>query len=307
MTGRIELKSPSYLLYKEIHEIHDFEFEDKCNNFYNLLVSVPENFDFERMPRNEFESILLSDGHAANKIVCDEMNKTFAFMKIVTSYKCYSLFNCIIGLINNGDIYPSLSLLRTLTEVCCFFNYSVGKLPPLVTNINGSIYNFLIYHSTSDTIEQVTSTYIGGSKIESMVQRSAGVVEADNVLNSINSVSKKPKYLHMRANYDILCEYAHPNKFSNDFFAVITKLYDKESKILEKEGIMLIQGEADMYYRDTSTLTASIMTVRHMGTIVQVLRDNMELFEEAFHTLEGLKVEELKQSLQEHINSEKSI
>jgi len=117
--------------------------------------------------------------------------------------------------------------------------------------------------------------------------------EAKSILYAIDFISQRKEYSSIRKDYDLLCDFVHPNVMSNKIFSVITNIYSKKKgKFFPDYKIQNISGEADEFYKDIPNEYQAVMLLTYFGMIIGVLIKNMNLMKE---TIEEFKEVEVKQ------------
>lgn len=279
--------------YKEIDTVVNFE--KLCDDFLIFLDKLPKEFEVEAISLKAYQELLVSDYKKANIQLVKEANQDVQFIGILSSYKVYKLFKSVLDMFNRGDFYSSMHMIRGIVETVCCAHYFLNKIKPLVTKLNDSVNDWNQFILTHQEFEQITNTAKKGTRIEIMIEESNDPARAKSSMNFIYTLSKNEKYKEIPKFYEILCEYVHPNNFSNTIFGILTKFDkgDKEPiKVFSKERIGLISGEMNKYYR-TIPEKYSPMIVTYYGMLVKISTLCIELFKETIDDYKNIEINQL--------------
>lgn len=273
------------------------EFERNCQKMLDALESIPEVFQHEKMETLEWANLSIEDPLKANEILKDETERDISFLKIITSFKLYHLFNSIVNFLEKDKDYEAICLLRVLLENICFLKYSLEEVNNICERINTNTKEYLNYHKCCEDLEKLSNRFKKGTKIENLAKNAEGAAIAKSILNAIDFVSKLKGYETIRAKYDILCDFVHPNYFSNSLFGIPTEIKEsKEDLKLEKERILLIRGETSLFLK---TLPPEFrkLKIRYLGMIISVLDMCISLYLESLKGFDRISVSKLEVSI----------
>lgn len=278
--------------YKDSELVQNFE--NKIESIQKIFSKLPNEFNTTQMSLKEYELLMLTDYKSSNKIIQKEINQEIKFLYVIFGYKFNELLKSTLLLFENGNFYSAISLIRTITENNCQLYHAISKIEPLVEEINNYTEDFLAWNQTHTKIENIIKLAGKGSKINAVINTANNVTEAKSVLTSIDFVSKNKKYSSIRDKYNILCEYVHPNKMSNEIFGIITELHDlAEEKYFEKEKVHLISGELDRYFKKIPE-KYSINLFTYFGLIINIVDMNIDLYSEISNKIKTLNVNRIK-------------
>ncbi|MFA6049313.1 MAG: hypothetical protein WC792_05220 [Candidatus Micrarchaeia archaeon] len=272
-------------------------FEERCGAFIEILNSQPKETELKIMPTKEWALLVKTDHKKANEIVRNELNQRISLLWIVSSFKINKLFNSTLELINAGNLYPALVLVRALTEVSCNCSYTLSRAIPLIREANCNTSNYAKYHSACHKLEKELMLGISASKITALTEL-PNTTTAQSILNAIDDVSKKEKYSTIRKQYDNLCEFVHPNKQSTDFFGIPTILDPNSSKQLKdeklreelrKKKIRVRYGRIEKYILNAPDYFESAES--YLGMLISVISMNIALFVETLLEFRGAEVQ----------------
>lgn len=285
----VEVKFKNAAIREFINKLPDNKkvaaFEERFTEFLSFLDSLPTEIDVSLMPQPEWFKLSYTDYQKAYDILNKETNKSIEFIYLVSSFKIRSLLITIIGLFEERKYYEAVSLMRTLMEVNCFSNHLLDLISDLVKKLNVSKMDYLEYNKINAEIEELTIMAKRGTRIKKLVEKDS-FVDTKNILDAIDSVSKKEKYRTARAKYNILCEYVHPNAFSNFMFGIPTSVEeDEKTREYLDEKIIIIPGETTKFFREMPEEWSGII-VLYFGILISTLLLNFELFKE---TVDGFK------------------
>lgn len=267
------------------------DFEKNVNEMFTLLESLPKEIEIPKMNTPEWANLSVNDPVKANLILHNETVKDVEFVLLITSFKVYHLFKSIIKNLDENKDYEAICLLRVLLENISFLELNKDKIFRIVNKMNSNTKNYLQYQLTSSKLEEIIKKARKGTKIENVVKKGKGNVFAKNILDSIDFVSKKRGYKTIRSKYDILCDYIHPNYFSNYFFGVPTEINEGET-CLNKERIVLINGEVELFLRDFPK-ELSLLKERYLGMIFSIIDMCISLFQKSVKDFNNIKVRKL--------------
>lgn len=266
-------------------------FEENYDKFHTFLNTLPKEISLERMSKKDWKVLSLKDYTKAFSQLQIETNDTLKFVWVISSFKVNKLFDVILDLFNEGNFFPTFSLIRTLTEVTCFCNYTLSRCKPFVGEMNLNKDYYEKYMNAHIQLEGVLQEGLRGTKIDILKKEYNDAVEAKQILTAVDFISKKNKYESMRAYYDILCEYVHPNLFSNDVFGVVTQTYpEREPKLYSKERLLIVHGETEKFFLNAPK-QEKWQIARYLGNLIKVLDLNMKLFEETVVEFRNVNVE----------------
>jgi len=273
-----------HLFLKELGDIEKTnELEPKLNQIFDLLEKQPKKIQYKKMETKNWEKLSKRNFKLAQDIYYREINEELNFVWGINSFKAYTLLKTIVRMMNSGEFYPLFSVIRMFMEVSCSFYFCQKLCSSIVSDMNKNIHKYRSYLLYSGELENTILQHVRVSRIKSLIKESRTPVEhAETVYTYIDFVSKKPEYKDIRIFYDHLCEYTHPNLFSNEFFAVITKLYEEENgKSFKRDRISLFPGEADIYYLDKPEPWKSRMPFNYLGIVIRSLIMSIDIFTES--------------------------
>lgn len=269
-------------------------FEKKCSDFIKFLDSLPKYIEREMLSLKDWEKLFLEDHEKANEIIVNENNENIKFIWLISSFKIYKLLKATLKLLDEKNFYSAIPLIRAMTEVCCFCYYCLSQIKPLMIEVNQNVYDYYAYNLWNMEIEKILQIALKGTRSHVMLREDEDTRKTTRIGEVIKYVSKKRKYKLIAKVYGILCEYAHPNVFSNSIFGVLTRYYKKKDiKFLDSEGIAVIPGETDKYYRDLPR-KHSKMVITFLPFLFSIIDMNMDLFRETVMDFKDMKIDLIK-------------
>src|SRR3989344_5872548 len=138
------------------HDSPEFmAFEERCEKFLNFLDTMPSEIDIESLSTKEWFRLSLKDYAKANEELQKEANNRIYFIWLVSSFKINKLLKEVLRLFNEGNFFPTFSLIRSIMETVCFTNYVLSKAKPMVYEINKNTDNFLQYQLLNTKLEEI--------------------------------------------------------------------------------------------------------------------------------------------------------
>jgi hypothetical protein len=284
-------------MYSRVPTSSIMKFEKNLPEFDKFLESLPKEFHDCRISTEEYNKLILADVHLANQQLNIESNKKIEYLYSVSGFKFYKLYNSALNFLNDGDFYLAMHMIRAIVEVTATFNYFLCEVEPIVEEINKKTTDYFEYHSANQKLEDVITPAITGTRLKRMKKENVDSVDASGAFKVVNSLKNNEKYKQLSMMYPILCEYVHPNIFSNTIFSVVTKIYPDtptKSKFFEKELFGTIYGEADDYYLDLPEKDY-FMVFNYFGMQIGALSLCMDLFKETYGKCKKLRVEQLNE------------
>lgn len=289
----INFKNPNLrYIFDEVYKdyLEGKNFEKKCDDFLVFLDSLPKEADVTALSLKEWEVLFIENNKKAAEEFNKELNQNIKAVWIVSSFKIYRLLNAIISLFEKEDFYSAIPLIRTLVETTCFCNHRLSEINLIVNEANKKTYNFMEFSQYTLVLEDLLLTSSKGTKVPLLLKEGTDTIKAERISDSINYVSKKEKYNILKKNYGLLCDYVHPNMLSNEIFSVVTKYYKEKIKEFISEGIIMIPGETDKYYRDAPK-DAFIQNLRFLGMFIKTITLCIDLFRETIEKFKDLHIE----------------
>jgi len=275
--------------YCHIEEVVNFE--KNISNFIDFLETLPSEIQTPGMSRDKWERLLFEDFDKAYEQLKLETNYQIKFVWILASFKIRELLNNILTLLDKGNYYSAMSLIRTLLEVVSFSNFYLNEMKPFIDKMNNNVNDFYAYTQAHKELEPYFQAAIKGTQIEAILQQNKDTVKAKSILNALDSLSTQDKYKNLRKYYDNLCESVHPNIMSNELFGVITNIYvDKNINYNEKERIGFIPGEIDLYLNHKSNKQQTMMLPLFYGFIVKVMVICFDIFKDTILEFKDVRV-----------------
>jgi len=278
------------------------KFEKTCDDFLLFLEALPKEADVTALSLKEYQTLLLEDHRKATEEFNKELNQNIKAIWIISSFKIYRLLNAILSLFEKEDFYSAITLIRTLVETTCFCNHRLSEISLIVKEANKNTHDFMEFSQYTAVLEDLLQVSRKGTKISVFLKEGTDTIEAERISDSIKYVSKQEKYNTLKRNYGLLCDFVHPNMLSNEIFGIPTRLYKKDDKEFIPEGIIMVRGEVDKYYRDIPK-DAFILHVRFLGMLIKTIILCIDLFKETFEKYKDLHIEKCYNPVFDLINN----
>jgi len=274
--------------YRDIPEVTNFE--KKCSDFFIFLDSLPKEVDVTALSVEDWMFLRFENYNKACEKFNKELNQNIKFVWVISSFKMQRLLESILALFEKEDFYSAITLIRTLVEVSCFCNHHLSEIGPIVTEANKNTNNFLRYNKLTEKLESILQVSKKSTRVEIMLKEAADTTEALGISSSVNWVSRKKKYENLKINYNLLCDFVHPNYLSNSIFGVPTRFYEnKKEKVFKKEKMIFLPGEIDKYSKNAAKKNP-ILYLMYFGLLVSSIEMCIDLFKETFEEFKNLNI-----------------
>lgn len=285
-------QSLRYVLDEYFKETEATNFEKNTDDFLNFLDSLPKEADITALSLKDYEMLLIDDSKKAAEEFNKEINSKIRAIWIISSFKIYKLLNGIIQLLEKGDLYSAIILIRALIETTCFCNHRLSEINLMVKEANRNTHNFMEYAQFTAVLEDLLLVSRRGTKIPIFLNKGTDTILSERISESISYVSKQEKYNKIKRNYSLLCDFVHPNMLSNEVFGIPTKLYqERKDKKFIQDGIIMIPGEVDKYIRDLSDDESIINNIRFLGLPIKSILLCFDLFKETLEKYQNINLE----------------